>query len=201
MFLRQFSLLTIVTFRRAKMKTRSGQVKYGFLGLRSGRALSAVCRRRASYGDRPVVVSIVQGVRLDKHYVPITCAGRPCAWILTRESTHTRVYGPLKKGETDWRDVPWEESRDDVDVGWIVRLREGVAVIHFDRLDITVAQAAQALTRSLQFNGDKVVFDHRTATMDTKRDGKTIVWERKSTLREAIPPSERPRIFVHCSFC
>lgn len=184
------------------MKTRSNRVKYGFLGLRSGLSrATAVIKRRTSAREHPVVVSIVESVRLDKNCTPVMYTARPCGWALARESPHTRVYRPLKEGQMNWRVVPWEDSRDDVDVGWIVRLRGGVAVVHFDRLDITVAQAACALRRSILFNGGQVIFDYTSATMDTTHDGKTTVWERESILRDAIPPTERSRIFVHCSFC
>ena len=181
------------------MKTRSGQKKYGFLGLRSGRGLGLI--RKKAPTSRAVVISLVEDVRLDKFSLPVTECSRPCAWILTHESSHTKVYGTTREGHMDWRVVPWDNPNGGLDVAWIIRMRKRHAVVHFDRLDITVAQAASALRRSIIFSGGDVVFDPRTAMLDTACDGKNTVWERRTLLRDAVPKTNNSRVFLPCSFC
>lgn len=178
------------------MKTRSGRIKYGFLGSRSGLV------RKTVAPTEDVFVTLVEDVRLDKSLTPITHSAQPCAWVVTRESAHTRVYATTREGHMDWRVVPWDESERGVEVAWVVRTRKRVLVVHFSRLDITVAQAATALRRSILFSGGDVVFDHQTATLDTTtRDGKNKAWGRRALIRDAVPKTDEARIFLPCSFC
>lgn len=180
------------------MKTRSGRIKYGFLGSRSG-----LVRKTAVAPTEDVFVTLVEDVRLDKSLTPITThAAHPCAWIVTRESAHTRVYATTREGHMDWRVVPWDESERGVDVAWVLRARKRAFVVHFSRLDITVARAASALRRSILFCGGDVVFDHQTATLDTTTpDGKNTAWGRRALIRDAVPKTDEARIFLPCSFC